>query len=121
MTLVLIADGGGPGKRTPFTERPLNTDFGTPPADKAALWARRKAEYKTPVEVAKLVKEIGGLAKQLKSTGVDTQSIRQMVSEIAVIDRFEHLDCLSVQTLERIKQRFNDERDFQLRQAVKKI
>ena len=56
MTLVLIADGGGPGKRTPFTERPLNTDFGTPPADKAALWARRKAEYKTPVEVAKLVK-----------------------------------------------------------------
>lgn len=99
-----VDDGGGPGKRGgPFTPRPLNLEFGTPPAHKAAIWAQRKAEHKTPPRVASLTREIGGLAKQLKKGGTDADSIREMVSEIAVVDRFEHLDCLSVQVLERVR------------------
>lgn len=114
-----VDDGGGPGKRTEFTPKPISLNFGTPPAHKAAIWAQRKAEHEIPPRVASLTREIGGLARQLKRGGADTQAIRQMVSEIAVVDRFEHLDCLSVQTLERIRQRLDDELEIQLRHAVK--
>lgn len=93
--------------------------FGTPPAHKAAIWAKRKEEHKPPPRVVSLIREIGALAKQLKKRGTDADSIREMVSEIAVVDRFEHLGCLSVQTLERIRQRLDAEMESQLRHAVK--
>lgn len=68
------------------------------------LWAKRKAEHVTPPQVAALVKEIGGIARQLRRRGVSAEEIRAIVAEVAVVDRFEHLDVLSVQVLERVRQ-----------------
>ena len=97
-------DGGGPGKRTPFEPKPLSTNFGTPPAHKAAIWAKRKAEHKPPPRVVSLIREIGALAKQLRNRGISREDLQNIVASVAVVNRFEHLECLSVQTLQKVKE-----------------